>query len=534
MKRSFLLVTCLLIEPFIKFILRTFFAQGEPRNLDSKVIVLETFNKLDYFIGSFIHRSLSLNSNSSELVVLTNKFKSFNNFIFWTVKFKLIPGFNIFSILNLILESLKYSIVVANFSIKSVSVIKDISLDNFQIGKEIISKLTTQRNFHKRHKLTLGFRISIFLLLFSEVLTYKLFKQLFTYTRPKIIIVNEMYWFPWSSLTRAAIHHNISCIQYVGCQEFNAVYFRKINKSNFYRHPTDVNLNNYVEFLRNVNVVNIDIANYVSNLYDQNNWFARNQKKIVENKLSKLNIDIIKSTSSNKLIVGVFPHIFWDAASIYGDDLFINYYDWFLKLLDYINSRQSSNIKWVIKMHPDLVFKSTLNNRATKMMNKYLNELQIRNSDVNVIWPVDEVRTDHLLKILDFCVTVRGTVGIESSILGVKTITAGTGRYSNRNFTIDPKTIDNYFEVLNSLDKAFGLSFDFINEAQSYAKVIFLALPFRFKSQVFDSEKLGLNPLDNALSLITEDDLKAYGEWYNSSEENYITNPLIFQRKNDN
>ena len=138
------------------------------------------------------------------------------------------------------------------------------------------------------------------------------------------------------------------------------------------------------------------------------------------------------------------------------------------------------------------------------------------------------------LKILDFCVTVRGTVGIESSILGVKTITAGTGRYSNRNFTIDPTTIDNYFEVLNSLDRDFGLSLDFINKAQSYAKVIFLALPFRFKSQVFNSEKVGLNPLDNALSLITEDDLKAFGEWYSSSEVNYVTNPLIFQRKNDN
>jgi hypothetical protein len=312
----------------------------------------------------------------------------------------------------------------------------------------------------------------------------------------------------------------------VGCQEFNAVYFIKINLSNFYRHPTDVNLNDYVNFLRNINVVNFDITNYVSNLYDRNNWFARNQKKIVENKRSKLNIDIIKSASSKKLIVGVFPHIFWDAASIYGDDLFINYYDWFLKLLNYINSGQSSNITWVIKMHPDLVFKSTLNNRATKKLNNYLTELQIKNNNVKIIWPADEIRTDHLIKILDYCVTVRGTVGIESSILGVKTITAGTGRYANRNFTIDSTTVDNYFEVLNSLDNTFGLKLDYIDDAHSYAKVIFLALPFRFKSKVFNSEKLGLYPLDNALSLITEDDLTAFNKWYNSSAVNYGTNPF--------
>jgi hypothetical protein len=521
-----MLVTCLLMEPSIKFILRTFFAKDVPGNFDSKVIVLETYNKLDYFMSSFFIKSLSLNSKPLELIVMTNKFKSFNNFIFWTANFKLIPGFNIFFVLNLILESFKFSLVVANFSITTVSVVKDITLDNFQIGKEIISKLTTQRNFHKRHKLTLGFRISIFLLLFSEVLTYKLFKLFFTYSRPKIIIVNEIYWFPWSSLTRAAIHHNISCIQYVGCQEFNAVYLRKINRSNFYKHPTDVNLNDYNNFLRSVNVVNIDITNYVSNLYDRNNWFARNQKKIVEDKLSKLNIDIIKSASSKKLIVGVFPHIFWDAASIYGDDLFINYYDWFLKLLNYINSRQSSNITWVIKMHPDLVFKSTLNNRATKKLNKYLTDLQIKNNNVKIIWPADEIRTDHLLTILDYCVTVRGTVGIESSILGVKTITAGTGRYANRNFTIDSTTIDNYFEVLNSLDNTFGSTLNYINDAHSYAKVIFLALPFRFKSKVFNSEKLGLYPLDNALSLITEDDLTAFNKWYNSSAVNYGTNPF--------
>ena len=69
---------------------------------------------------------------------------------------------------------------------------------------------------------------------------------------------------------------------------------------------------------------------------------------------------------------------------------------------------------------------------------------------------------------MDYCITVRGTVGIESALFEKKVITCGTGRYDNLGFTIDFENKKKYFSFLKNIanenlrpDKKTNLAYKF-------------------------------------------------------------------------
>ena len=61
------------------------------------------------------------------------------------------------------------------------------------------------------------------------------------------------------------------------------------------------------------------------------------------------------------------------------------------------------------------------------------------------------VNTWSLFPVIDYGLTVRGTIGMELPCFGIPTVTAGTGRYSGYGFTMDPQTRDAYRDCLLNL-----------------------------------------------------------------------------------
>ena len=70
---------------------------------------------------------------------------------------------------------------------------------------------------------------------------------------------------------------------------------------------------------------------------------------------------------------------------------------------------------------------------------------------------------------MDYCLTVRGTIGIESAALGVRTLLAGTGRYDNKGFTFDYVTKDDYLNALSNIEKTQKMSQEMIRLARIHA-----------------------------------------------------------------
>ena len=47
------------------------------------------------------------------------------------------------------------------------------------------------------------------------------------------------------------------------------------------------------------------------------------------------------------------------------------------------------------------------------------------------------ISTFSFFGVMDYCLTVRGTIGIEAARMGIPVLTAGTGRYDRKGFTIN-------------------------------------------------------------------------------------------------
>ena len=78
--------------------------------------------------------------------------------------------------------------------------------------------------------------------------------------------------------------------------------------------------------------------------------------------------------------------------------------------------------------------------------------------------------------------TVRGTVGIEAALHGIPVVTAGTGRYDRRGFTLDPASQEEYLSKLANLDLYPRLTPEQIELAERYAFLIFCCQPFALSS----------------------------------------------------
>src|SRR5207248_6196585 len=100
--------------------------------------------------------------------------------------------------------------------------------------------------------------------------------------------------------------------------------------------------------------------------------------------------------------------------------------------------------------------------------------------------PADsDLSTLALLGVTDYCLTVRGTIGIEAACFGIPVITAGTGRYDRLGFTIDPKTPEAYLATIATLDAVPSLDACRTELARRYAYGVLIARPAQLCSVQF-------------------------------------------------
>ena len=103
----------------------------------------------------------------------------------------------------------------------------------------------------------------------------------------------------------------------------------------------------------------------------------------------------------------------------------------------------------------------------------------------------------------DVILTVSGTSGLEFACFGIPVINAGNSMYSGYGFNIEPKTKQEYYYVLNSIDQVDKLTTKQINTAKHVAYYIFIynhhtpAYVFEGYSEGQSYENLFRNCIDN-------------------------------------
>jgi len=257
----------------------------------------------------------------------------------------------------------------------------------------------------------------------------------------------------------------------------------------------------------------------IKDCYESGLWYDEVGTQFNKRALSGQELIVSLGLDPNKPTAVIFPHLFWDATFFWGTDLFDDYQDWFVNVLR--EAARNPHLNWIIKIHPANIVK----NRRDNYHGEYSELQAIREcigelpSHMKVIAPDSSLSTFSLYELMDYCLTVRGTVGLEAAVFGKQVLTAGTGRYDGLGFTLDSQSRTEYLDRLARLHTVPRPTTVQTEAARRYSFGLFLLRPLRTASMRFRydqneraSLKTELNlPVDGRLEDCA--DLKILARW---------------------
>mgnify|MGYP001380236275 CR=1 FL=1 len=308
---------------------------------------------------------------------------------------------------------------------------------------------------------------------------------------------------------------------HVGHQN-STLIINQLSKKNKLRHPFSPPKNIFKKYIDNISydeskILVEKIQNNLKSLYEKSLWYDRcNTSGYVKNQITTKE-QLFKSNLSEEHVFAIFPHIYFDTPAFKGPDIYKNYRDWFESTIIFILENTDSKI--IIKDHPANLSKYALDNAEFRSPVKFfLNSLDLK-YDKRFLYlaPSTSISALNIIQIADCVLTVRGTIGLEASLLGKPVIFAGSGRFDGYGFGIFPNNISDYEELLLKfcLNKN-QISFEEKLKAATYldllwhkmthySKIIFIDYPRNKKEKMISNVKtLNLKKIGHEIKPISK------------------------------
>jgi predicted O-methyltransferase YrrM len=352
---------------------------------------------------------------------------------------------------------------------------------------------------------------------------------------PAMAFLPEKGLSPAAEIFGACIARGIPVVQYTNSQDMNGFVLKRFNFENRHHHPFSLDETTW-EKVKKMNwnpALESELMNDLEKSYKSGSWFNRKylhqgkQIKSADSVRQQLGLD------PNKKTAVIFSHVLWDATFFYGESLFKDYETWLLETLRVAIA--NPNVNWVVKLHPDLVWKLKYEDYTGELRDL----ITMRDAvgafpeHIKLVMPDTDVSTYSFFEFTDYCLTVRGTIGIEMACHGVPVITAGTGRYSNLGFTYDSAAPEEYLQRLAHIQDTAPMSHTEVELARRFAHALFKLRPWNvetFEILRMPIEQTG-NPLDHNLALhvtdfadfATANDIRHFTDWIASDQVDYLS-----------
>jgi len=360
-------------------------------------------------------------------------------------------------------------------------------------------------------------------------------EQMIESGRPRMALLLEKGLSPAAEIFGACVARGIPVVQYSGSQRTNSLILRRYLMHNRHQHPFSLDAGTWqrVKAMAWGPAREAELMAVLEESYRQGTWFQRKflhegkQIKAPEAVRKQLGLDPAKKTAV------IFSHVLWDATFFYGDGLFDDYETWLVETVR--AACANPRVNWVVKLHPDLVWKL----RYEGYQGELRDILAVRSAvgllpaHVKLVPPETDISTFSFFQVTDYCLTVRGTIGIEMACHGVPVLTAGTGRYAGLGFTIDSGSTGEYLDRLARIEIIPPLSPGEVELARRFAYALFTLRPWEVRSVEMvkaPMEKTG-HPLDHNLvahvtsyaELTAASDFRRFAEWLASEEIDYLS-----------
>jgi len=347
---------------------------------------------------------------------------------------------------------------------------------------------------------------------------------------PELVLFLERNYAAEAPISDVALVQGIDVVQYVSGPQDDTLIFKRFTPETRRDHPRSLSEDSWrrVRELAWTPERDAELDEEFAKRYG-NAWALSRriqgwtEDRSREDVIEQLGLDPAKKTAV------LYSHILWDANMFYGEDLFADQEAWFVETVR--AAAANPRVNWIVKLHPANVWKL----KREGIEGARGEEATIRETlgglppHLAVVRPESKISTRSIFRLTDYGITIRGSVGFELPCFGVPVLTAGTGFYSGRGFTVDSATAAEYLEHLRHIEEIPALPPDLVELARRHAWALFRLRPTRFSSflaTIRPLEEMG-HPLDHDVEirvwtpegLLVSEDLRQIGRWLTESRE---------------
>ena len=300
--------------------------------------------------------------------------------------------------------------------------------------------------------------------------------------KPTLVISQEKGFVGTCETFYEALRRRIDYVQWTSCHEPDSVMLKRFSRETARDHPfsisdrtwTRLRRTRWHEGLREAVLAEFDRG------YKSGDWFKYKRLSSEQSFAGRAELFERLGLDRNKKTAVIYSHILNDANLFYGKDLFAGgYEEW---LVETVRAAASNpDVNWVLKLHPANVFR----NARLGYTGEFGELLALRKAFgeipgfLRIIRPDDKMSPLSYFGITDWGITVRGTVGVELPCFGVPVLTAGTGRYSGKGFTVDSASAAEYLERVRTIDRVPALTDEEVKLGILHAYCAFRGRPAR-------------------------------------------------------
>jgi hypothetical protein len=338
-------------------------------------------------------------------------------------------------------------------SARSLQDLVALELDGFRVGRNVQSFVVRQFRVGRLDDENPEHRALTRKLLVQALATKRFVEGLLAQRRPDIAVFNERGYTPAGDVFDGCVLHGVDTVQWCGAPQSDCLIYRRYDRKTRGEHPLALS-DAMWKRLRAMPWSDQDdravIARIVAN-YASGAWYNRQQLQEGKAVLAPDEVRRTLGLDPARKTAVIFCHILYDATFFYGESLFEDYEQWLVETVRAAIANPAIN--WVVKVHPVNVWRSRMDGAElvqleAQTLRKHFGALP---EHVKLMAADTPVNTFSLFDIADYGLTVRGTIGMELPCFGVPVVTAGTGRYSGRGFTIEPPTREKYAALLATL-----------------------------------------------------------------------------------
>jgi hypothetical protein len=364
----------------------------------------------------------------------------------------------------------------------------ELEIDGFRIGRNVQSIVLRQLRVGRLDDADPRHREATRSMLARSLAAKSFIVKLLDKCRPDLAVFVERGYTPAGEIFDGCVLHGVDTIQWCGAPQSDCLIYRRYNVETRGEHPLALSgdlwrrlCDRKLSAAEDQAVVTGIAKNYASGA-----WYNRQQlhegKTVYSRDQTRqmLGLDTARKTAI------VFAHILYDATFFYGDNLFDDYEHWLVETVG--AAIRNPSLNWIVKVHPVNIWRSRMDGvRPIQLEDEALRKRFGRlPAHVKLMDADTPINTFSLFEIADYGLTVRGTIGMELPCFGIPVVTAGTGRYSGRGFTIDPATRQDYHDLLGKLQDVPPLGVEAVRRARLHYYGALSLRPVPMRSFDFD------------------------------------------------